>query len=65
MLFADEFRCPVCGLRLRGREQLEEAGLGTAVELGAAQVEDMEAPFAALAAAAEERWLEDEADDSL
>ncbi len=28
-LSADAFRCPVCGLRLHGQEQLQEAGLPT------------------------------------
>ncbi|SDN41947.1 hypothetical protein [Geodermatophilus sp. DSM 45219] len=42
VLFADTFRCPVCGLRLRGQEELEEADLSTALEIGPAVLEDFE-----------------------
>lgn len=43
ILRADAFTCPVCGLRLTGREQLLDAGLDTVVDLRAATQEDLEA----------------------
>jgi hypothetical protein len=46
VLFADAYRCPVCGLRLQGREQLVEARLQIEVSLGPAFVETLEAIYA-------------------
>jgi hypothetical protein len=42
VLFADAYRCPVCGLRLMGLEQLVEAGLEPEVELPSEEVARLE-----------------------
>ncbi len=48
-LSAESFRCPVCGLRLLGREQLDEAELPTRVPGRPAVIEDVTDYFQELA----------------
>jgi hypothetical protein len=48
-LSADSFRCPICGLRLQGREQLDEAKMPTQVPGRPAVIEDVTDYFQQLA----------------
>ena len=45
LLSVDSFRCPVCGLRLQGREQVEEAGLPTSAVVRPGNEDDLTARF--------------------
>jgi len=65
VLPANGFRCSLCGLRLKGREELAEAGLETNVELAPTQREpggcygELDAE---LDAYARKQWLQDRED---
>ncbi|NIH69925.1 hypothetical protein [Modestobacter marinus] len=48
VLFPTAFRCPSCGLRLQGGEELAAVALDANLELGPAQLESLEAHYAHL-----------------